>query len=182
MKRADILKINVMCYWRFERKCPIVALEYHWSDSDVIAVTKDDMVIDTEVKVTIQDLKREKKKTKHYAMAREKDLILGHESMRPYIPASTRCNYFYFAVPDGLEEKAIQVINEMFPYAGLLVVRPNDFYQWDNGHYIVPPVYSVRKSLRFNRSRLTERDKNSLIKSMGTTACKMAFEILSRER
>ncbi|MBA7658233.1 hypothetical protein ES703_66182 [subsurface metagenome] len=182
MKRADELKINVMCYWRLHRACPIVALEHNWGASDVLAVTKHGMVIETEVKCTLHDLKRDKGKTKHLALAREEDFILGLASQEPYIRSAVRTHYFYFAVPQELEVKALQVIEEMYPYAGLLVVRPNDFYQWDNYHHIVAPVSAVHKARRFSKPKLTEDDKMDIVRGLSVTACQMAFELLARDR
>lgn len=182
MKRAEKLKINVMCYWRFDRACPIVAIEYQWGAADILAVTKDGMVVETEVKVTMQDLKRDKGKTKHLTMERELDMFEGRESEHPYLPASTRSNYFYFAVPQEMEAKALQVIEERYPYAGLLVVRPNDFDQWDRRHHIVAPVHSVRKAHRFSKLRLNQEQTLDIVRGMSTTACRMAFELLAKER
>jgi len=159
-----------------------VAIEYHWGSADVLAVTRGGMVVETEVKVTIQDLKRDKGKTKHLAMERESDMFAGRESEHPYLRASTRSNYFYFAVPQEMETKALQVIKEVYPYAGLLVVRPNDFYQWDNYHHIVAPVYSVRKSHRFSKPRLNQEQTMDIVKGMSATACRMAFDLLAKER
>lgn len=182
MKRADKLKINVMCYWRFDRACPIVAIEHSWGASDVLAVTRRGMVIETEIKVTIQDLKRDRGKTKHFAMEREENFILGLASQKPYIRSAVRAHYFYFAVPQEMEAKALQVIEEMYPYAGLLVVRPNDFYQWDNYHHIVTPVSAVRRSRRFDKPRLTEDEKMDIVRGLSVTACRMAFDLLARDR
>jgi len=182
MKRADELKINVMCYWRFDRVCPIVAIEHNWRATDVLAVTKHGMVIETEVKTTIQDLKRDKHKPKHYAMERDTALPLGDPAKEPYIYSAVRTHYFYFAVPQEMEARALQIVEELYPYAGLLVVRPNDFYQWDNYHHIVAPVSAVRKAHRFTKPRLTETETMDIVKGLSVTACRMAFELLARDR
>ncbi|MBA7660213.1 hypothetical protein ES703_68213 [subsurface metagenome] len=182
MKRADVLKINVMCYWRLHRDCPIVALEHDWGASDVLAVTKHGEVIDTEVKCTLHDLKRDKDKTKHLAMVRDTDFTLGRSALMPYIPSAIRTHYFYFAVPQEMKTKALQVIEDMYPYAGLLVVRPNDFYQWDNYHHIVAPVSAVRRARRFTKPKITESEQMDIVRGLSVTACQIAFELLARDR
>ena len=181
MKRADELKINVMCYWRFDRVCPIVAIEHNWRATDVLAVTKQGMVIETEVKTTIQDLKRDKKKPKHSVMGAPDD---KQPAIWPFpgVTRLPRCHYFYFAVPQEMEARALQIVEELYPYAGLLVVRPNDFYQWDNYHHIVAPVSAVRKAHRFTKPRLTETETMDIVKGLSVTACRMAFELLARDR
>ena len=182
MKRADELKINVMCYWRLHRDCPIIAIEHNWGASDVLAIPRHGMIIETEVKVTMQDLKRDKGKSKHFAMERQVNLFEGKEPDHPYIRGAVRSNYFYFAVPQEIEVKALQVLDEMYPYAGLLVVHPNDFYQWDNYHHIVAPVSAVRRAHLFTKTRLTEDEKMDIVRGLSITACRMAFDLLARDR
>ena len=68
---ADEVKAVVLAYWRYTRQCPLVGVE-GWCDlqnygelADVLAVTKERMLIETEVKVTLSDLKSDIKKRKH---------------------------------------------------------------------------------------------------------------------
>jgi len=156
-------------------------MEHNWGASDVLAVTKGGMVIETEVKVTLQDLKRDKKKPKHSVMAAPDD---KHGAIWPYsgVTRLPRCHYFYFAVPSEMETRALQILGQMYPYAGLLVVRPNDFYQWDNYHHIVSPVSVVRKAHRFTKPKLSEDETMDIIKGLSVTACQMAFDLLARDR
>ena len=182
MKSADIIKINVMCYWRFYRACPIVAIEHNYGYSDVLAVTRSGMIIETEVKVTLQDLKRDKEKPKHRLMQdipeeQHGAIYGGYSRWR-----GPRCHYFYFAIPQSLESKALPIIKEMYPYAGVPAVRPNNFKQWDDHHHIVAPVYSVRQPHSFKRRALTESETMDIIRGLSATACRMAFDLLARDR
>lgn len=168
MKKADELKINVIAYWRFNRGCPIVAIEYNWRHSDVQAVTRAGMVIETEVKTTLHDLKRDMKKPKHHAMANRLEWVPAH--------------YFYFAVPTQLEVKAMEIIKETYPYAGLLVVKDNNYYSWDAYHHIKPAVSAVRKAHLFTKPKLTHDETMDLVAGLSATTCKIAFELMARER
>ncbi|MDO8635865.1 MAG: hypothetical protein Q7R34_06405, partial [Dehalococcoidia bacterium] len=95
------MKYTLLCYWRFIYGCPIIALEYSYGAADVLAVGENGMVIETEVKVSIGDLKRDIEKTKH----------------RSFLKGSSRfCHYFYFAVPKAIAEEAKEVCNRIYPY------------------------------------------------------------------
>lgn len=163
MKQAEKLKIYVMCYWRLDRGCPIVALEHNWRQSDVIAVTRSGEVIETEVKITLYDLKRDRDKPKHHFMAKDFPPLSAHN--------------FYFALPAELGEKGLEIIKEIYPYAGLLLVRQNHI----ETHYIDAPVSVARPAKKLNRDRLTQDEMLDLIAGVSTTACKMAYELMRRE-
>lgn len=162
MKRADELKILAMCYWRFNRGCPIVAMEYSYGQSDVLAVTMDGVVIETEVKVSIRDLKRDGAKPKHWAMERD--------------TSGTRVHYFFFAVPESIKEKAQEVIDDVFGYAGLLVVKPIE--SSENPRYNVP-VYVAKEAHQFGlKPKLTQKEMLGVTKHMATSLCRMGVELL----
>lgn len=164
MKRADELKILAMCYWRFVRGCPIVSIEHHYGDSDVLTVTEDGVVIETEVKVSIRDLKRDSAKSKHWAMERDSPFARTH--------------YFFFAVPEDLKEKAQAVIVEKFGYAGLLVVKPIE--SSENPRYNVP-VYVAKEAHQFGlKPKLTHEQMMDVVKGMSTSLCRMGIELLKK--
>ena len=164
MKRADELKILTMCYWRFNQRCPIVSIEHHYGDADVLAVTKDGVVIETEVKVSIRDLKRDSAKSKHWDMERD----------TPF----TRAHYFFFAVPEELKEKAKEVIAEKFGYAGILVVKPIE--SSENPRYNVP-VATYKEAHQFGlKPKLTHEQMMDVVKGMSTSLCRMGIELLMK--
>ncbi|GAJ12731.1 unnamed protein product, partial [marine sediment metagenome] len=75
---------------------------------------KNRFLIETEVKVTLADLRRDAKKRKHWDFREG----LG------------RCvaRYFYFAVPRGIANDAKLVCDEAYPYAGVLGIDGLDEY------------------------------------------------------
>jgi len=164
MKRADELKIWAMCYWRFNRRCPIVSIEHHYGDADVLAVTEDGIVVETEVKVSLRDLKRDGAKPKHWAMERDTSFVRAH--------------YFFFAVPEEIKEKAMEVIAEKFGYAGLLVVKPKE--SSENPRYNVP-VYVAKEAHQFGlKPKLTHEQMMNVVKGMSTSLCRMGVELLMK--
>lgn len=176
MKKADELKILAMCYWRFTRGCPIVSMEYDYGNADVMAVHKDGFTVETEVKVSIRDLKRDKAKSKHWAFEREFAFARGEESEDPLIWGATRAHYFYFAVPEDLKEKALAVVDELFPYAGLLIVQPVD--PSDSPSYNVP-VYAYKNGFFFSQKpRLDDKQLLKVARHMSKSLCRIGVELI----
>ena len=108
---AEDIKAIVASYWRYVKQCPVVALEVNsnlssWSGekADVLAVNKNRFLIETEVKVTLADLRRDVKKSKH----------------RHFRECRHVTKYFYFAVPKDIANAAKLICADIYPYAGIL--------------------------------------------------------------
>lgn len=140
MNEADIIKLVTLAYWRYDRQHITGAIEC--GGADVKTMTKSLLIAESEVKVSIADMRREfkAKRYKHQLMFGEG---FNH---RPNV------NYFYFVVPERLKEKALEVVRELYPYAGLLVCREvikNIF-----GYYGEPSnVYSIKSAKRMQRPK-----------------------------
>jgi hypothetical protein len=110
------MKAEQAAYWRFKRQMPVVAVEA--LSEDVIVITRGRKLYIIEIKVSISDLRRDIDKSKHAAIRDRVGLPLFDYQKSRYglVP-----NAFYFAVPFDIEDKAEKVIEELYPYAGLLV-------------------------------------------------------------
>ena len=119
---SEHLKAVIASYWRYVRQCPVIALEVSsnlsaYADeerADVLAVNKNRFLIETEVKVTLADLRRDAKKLKH-------------RDFREGWPRSV-ARYFYFAVPMDIANEAMVICDNLYPYAGILGVNGTDEY------------------------------------------------------
>ena len=117
---SDQIKAIVASYWRYIKQCPVIALEVNSNLSsysgeetaDVLAVDKNRYLIETEVKVSLADLRRDIEKEKH----------------RSFSQGSCVARYFYFAVPQDLANVARLICDELYPYAGVLGVNGLDEY------------------------------------------------------
>lgn len=111
----DEARVAVLYFWRYHRQCPLVALEASclldsFSDggrADVLVVSAQGFLVETEIKLSIIDLRRDKKKLKHRCLGKDWD--------KRWVTSR-----FYFAVPCELIEKACPVCEELYPYAGIL--------------------------------------------------------------
>ncbi len=112
VSEAEGIKIAVLRFWCGKRlHYPVGAMEFH--DADVMVIARSLAMVETEVKLTIADMRSELKSKwhKHWRMA---------ENVR-YLGLHPAANYFFFAVPEALKDRALAVIDELYPYAGLLI-------------------------------------------------------------
>jgi len=123
------MKAELLAYWRYHRQCPVVGVEI-W-DQDVYTITKSRSIVWTEIKVSISDLRADASKPFHFKVAHLLGIpkeAKGHKEYRNqskaiYAGYNFLPNQFYFAVPLEIADKALEVIEQRYPYAGLLVVR-----------------------------------------------------------
>ena len=158
---SDTIKAIVAAYWRYIRQCPVIALEVNSNLSsysgeemaDVLAVDKSRFLIETEVKVTLADLKRDAKKAKH----------------RDFRENRLRCvaRLFYFAVPRDIANDAKLICDDLFPYAGILGTNGLDEYGVE--------IYRNPKPLA--GKRLAYPQALRLIFSQSSTVCRLAKKV-----
>ena len=125
------VKAEQAAYWRFIRQMPVVAVEA--LDEDLLVVSKQRRLFIIEVKISAADMKQERLKSKHSNIRKALKLSLLEEQKPSYwadpfiwdwLP-----NYFYFAIPKTLETKATKILDEFFPYAGLITIEKSQGYQ-----------------------------------------------------
>lgn len=157
------VKTAIACYWRYARGCPIVAFEApQWIDyragdglADVLVVTSDNFLIEVEVKVSMADLKRDKKKYKHQMSEMER-------SQKP-------THYFYFAVPRELANEAVAICDQLYPYAGVMGVESNSSYG-SIEMYRIPRMLSKQK--------LTLLQLAQIVNKQSGTLCALAIKVV----
>ena len=158
---SELLKAIVASYWRYVRQCPVIALEVSsnlsaYADeerADVLAVDKNRFLIETEVKVTLADLKRDAKKIKH-------------RDFREARPRSV-ARHFYFAVPREIANEARLICDELYPYAGVLGTNGTDEYGVE--------IYRNPKPLA--GKRLTFSQALRIIFNQSSTVCRLAKKV-----
>lgn len=108
---ASDIKVLLLHYWRYNRGYKYIATECgkFWSD---VMVSNEKEIIECEVKISISDLKNDFLKKKHEIYKNPSNYY------KQWIP-----NKFYFAVPDGLQEKTDQLIlKSNYTNYGIIVV------------------------------------------------------------
>jgi len=149
MNEADLIKLVTLAYWRIDRQHIAGAIECN--GADVLTISRSLMIAESEIKLNIADMRREvhTKRFKHWRMM---DMFNGKKTI--YRDLTYRANYFYFVVPKRIEDKALEVIKKLYPYAGLLVCRNHlkNIYGY-NGK--PANIYSVKPARRLQRPKPT---------------------------
>ena len=157
---ADQIKAVIAAYWRYVRQCPVIALEVNSNLSaysgeeraDVMAVDKNRYLIETEVKITLADLRRDAKKSKH-------------QDFQDYRLCVAR--YFYFAVPRDIANDAKLICADLYPYAGVLGVDGTDEYGVE--------IYRNAKTLA--GKKLAYPQVLRIIFNQSSTVCRLAKKV-----
>lgn len=162
------MKAEVSAYWRYVRGMKYVGVEADYMDVMAANDSTPPAVIETEVKVTLADLRADGSKEKHQHI----ELELRGELYR-WRPDSTPHRMwtptrFMFAVPHYLHERALPVVQDLYPYAGLLVVNPS----WSElkGHSVWVALRGkvIRKDQTFARVKWAMREQGSaLVRELG---------------
>lgn len=188
----DALELKAMMarYLRFERACPLLALECpsmlenSWTTggaADLLAVDKAGFLIEIEVKVSISDLKADRNKPKHNYYRK----VMGYpynNKVRKFGHVFTEepnfypTHLFYFAVTPEIANEAKLVCENLYPYAGLL--RPhNTFYSSGT----VGNVYIAKKPRAINPEKITFKQISLLAKSQSATIVRL-LEVMADEK
>ena len=160
MSNSHQIKAAIASYWRYVRQCPIVALEVNFNLSsfsgeemaDVLAVDDNHFLIETEIKVTLADLRRDARKKKHQKFLENRRDV-------------TR--YFYFAVPRDIANEAKLICDNLFPYAGVLSVNGTDEYE----------VQVYRQAKQLAGTKLDEEQKLRINYNQSSTVCRLAKKV-----
>ena len=165
------IKAMIAGYFRYKKQCPIIAFEasnrLKWATgepADILVVSESRMLYEIEGKLSLSDLKNDKKKGKHYMFRRQSD----------YLPVYK----FYFATPKELSNAALDIVREYYPYAGLLAVSKFPF----NSAALDFGVQEVISPKHLNNKPLPMKDIIYLVKEQSGTICRLARDKALAER
>jgi len=169
--KSSHVKASVACYFRYKRQFPLISFERpikHFFKPDILIITKSRKIIEIEVKVSLSDLKNDIKKSIWHRRERLPDLY-----PMPY--------QFYYAVPEKLKIKALEVINgwnkenKVSGKAGLLIVQDKKKIGWDD-------VYVAKKAIGNNKSKkVSIKDLITMVKNQTGTLCSCSVKIAKLE-
>lgn len=163
---SDTIKACVAAYWRYQRQCPFVAFEsssrLDWGyaeQADILAVNKERYLIETEVKVSMSDLRKDKDKPRHRFF---------RDGGGSYPTA-----YFYFAVPKELANQVTLLCDNLYPYAGVLGC-PNSTEE------LAVEIY--RNPKRLKGTKLSFKDILYMTRAQSATLCRLAKKVVEQGR
>lgn len=170
MPAAEV-KAMVAGFFRYKSQCPIIAFEasdeLKWSSgepADLLVVTKSRMLYEIEVKVSLSDLKSDIKKRKHQFFTNAPEYLPVHK--------------FFFAVPNEIDSQALVIVEERFPYAGLLAVSKFPF----NSAALDFGVRVIKSPKQLNSKPLSMKGIVFLVREQSGTVCRLARDKALAER
>jgi len=193
------MRAKVAYYFRYQLQCPLVAIEANTlltsfnsgGQADVMAINKKRQVIEVEIKTSIADMRKDIHKPKHYWLWRdhfdeqpsddmfERRPLWKRERRRASAigPGISRpaCHLFYFAVPPDLVNKAREVCDELYPYAGLLAVDR----KMDRALYYIT---TAKKAKVYKREKASPQQLVRMAREMSATVCRLAMDLAGVER
>ena len=168
MNKPTYITNAIISYWRYLRMYPIVSLEtklmlrnIHKGDrADILAIDKNKLLTEIEVKSYIKDLERDINKQIH------KDLT----NKNSHYPV----HYFYFAMDKSDEVKALEIINKEFPHAGLLIVQSHK-------SLVKPDIKIAKMPQRFIKPPLNNAQIMYALKAMSSTLCRLSYKFSKKD-
>lgn len=153
MTSTDI-KRTLLNYYRFDQGL-YVATEVNTARgiADVVAVSKDlSKVIEVEVKVSISDLKNEvtSKELKHKVL---NEIFKTKENFSYFSP-----NYFYFALPEELIDKAVPIIEKLGNFYGIISIGDSYRTRFAGKYYSLNKRTVVKKAKRIHKNVLSQNN------------------------
>jgi hypothetical protein len=171
------MRAAILRWIRMEMQHPLVAMETDWPVgrgyflADIVVVTKKGLLMEIELKRSIEDLRADKNKLcKHAALQFTLDAraprTCDNDSPELMHLKNGICRTparFYYAVPHELLEKARAIVDASYPYAGLMSIA---------GMYRVA-IHVLAPQLH-NRI-LDAVDQWDLVKAQSSTLVRMAM-------
>jgi len=123
MEALDI-RVAMLWYLRYKRQFPLVACECSTMGdrADILAVDKKGFLWNVEIKVSLADLKNDRKKNTHKYIAQLRGNGNGDRPLNLFELRSSLPARFYFAFPESLRNCAEEVVSDLYPYAGIFFV------------------------------------------------------------
>jgi hypothetical protein len=175
------IKAALLQHYRYDRQYKLVALEaQHFHNADVVCVNNRGWIIETEVKVSIADMKADINKPKHCAMQR--DYLNQHPDQEPLLHhkdwgfLSKLYEYsgheFYIAIPEELAMDASAIRNTYYPYAGLILIRPEP-YAYSLSMF---GIRVASQPYHFQKPKADIKILTALVKDQSATLTRLAVE------
>jgi hypothetical protein len=185
------LKCLVAHFLRYDLTCPVIGLEVSSSlastyndggAADVLAVNKNRYIIEVEVKISLADMRADRKKAKHeyYRKLCGMTYNTKHKRFGQIVeiePEEYPTHWFYFAVPHELFNDAKILCENIYPYAGLLTDVTTS---WSDGTKTTDA--KVRREARtLNHRKITLAEAIRLARGQSATVVRLMKEIARKQ-
>lgn len=175
---SDDLKTLALSWLRFERQFNLICTEDPFRNADSIGTDTSNQcrkMVEIETKISIADLKADlNKRVKHERMGKlhRKEPIT--DMWRKDDPDHTQFpSQFYFLVPDTLKEKALEVVNELYLHAGLMIANVSES---NDGQYRKGTLVVIKRAPVLHKLLIGKEIKNYFANRCASEICKLRLD------
>lgn len=173
---SEDLKTLALSWLRFEKQFNLICTEDPFRNADSIGTDTSQQcrkMVEIETKISIADLRADlNKKRKHENMAKlhrkEKIDVWAKDEDHTQMPSQ-----FYFLVPDTLKEKALEVVNELYPACGLMIARVSES---NDGQYRKGTLVVIKRAPTLHKLLIAKEIKNYFANRCASEICKLRLD------
>lgn len=165
MLESKKIKINLLCWLRFDKQVPLVATEAgHWN-ADVMGISEKEAV-EYEIKVSKTDLKQE------FETKRDKHFIYREATNTKWIP-----HRFFFVVPPELADDAVALCREHAPRYGVYTFTPRAAKKKKKHVKGMSPFTLVKKASRLHDEPTSPELMDRVLSRASSELCRTYMEL-----
>lgn len=165
-----------------ECPCRLASTYNDGGAADLLAVDNTRQVIEVEIKVSISDLRADRKKEKHEYFRKlhgmpykqKKNRYFGDIRLRE--PLEYPTHLFYYAFPEELINSATPICDDLFPYAGILYPSVS-VYGYGEHKYERNFVAVKKKAKPLHNGKISLKQITILTKHQSGTLVRLLDEI-----
>jgi hypothetical protein len=162
-KLTNRIQAALLNYYTFERQAKLVCTELYTtlnSIGDIVVLTKDNMIIEVEIKISVQDLKNELLKGRETYDWDENNNKANHKIINKHSLMNnnvyTSPNKYYFCVPKSILEETIKFATKLNPKYGVLCFN-------EDTKRIMKCISVKKKAYYLHKEDNLEKYKNRII-------------------
>lgn len=177
------LKTIALCWLRFEKSFNLICTEDPFRNADAIGTDTSQQcrkMIEIETKISIADLRADQnKRVKHERMSKLHKKQPIEDMWQKEDPGHTLFpSQFYFLVPAELKDKALEVVNELYPHAGLMQAFAS---QSSDGRYRDGTLMVVKRAPVLHKLLIGKQIKHYFANRLSSEICGLRLDVMSKK-
>ncbi|HBY20085.1 MAG TPA: hypothetical protein DEG71_03595 [Clostridiales bacterium] len=163
---SGLIKSCLFSHYRYKRQMHHLCSEVGTYNADFLVVNKLAYMYEFEIKISMSDLRNDKKKRKHFRYINISTLKYGYQKY--FIP-----NYFYYVVPEDMYDKAEEYILQNCPHYGIVIFKLGRSMCLDS-------LITKRQASKLHDERCNKKAYEAIIARMSSELATLHNKLLSK--